>query len=380
MPSNILSGMQEIAATRKLWLTVSQALLVPLAAFAGYHFDSAILYMISGGLFGYWFRHTFFTSVPAWEAALQTALTRVAAGETSVRLDEDVAGIPPLLVQHFNNLAVELQERNRRLSGLSDQLVLATGNLGDQVMSLTSKAESDRENVHTAISELASSVETVVARSARAADVSAVASNGADEGKVAITEALGSMDTLTGELGNARTAMEELGLRIENIGGVLDVIRGIAEQTNMLALNAAIEAARAGEQGRGFAVVADEVRNLAARTQASTSEIQQMIEDVQSGARDVVDVVVEGNNQATICEEKIESACVSLAEISSEVTEMRNLNVEIDALATGQNEVVNRLGEQMLQSIARSECLLEKSGMPDLADELKELSSELRDG
>lgn len=380
MPSNILSGMQKIAVTRKPWLTVSQAVAVLLPAFAGYYFDIAMLYLIAGGLFGYWFGRAFFTKVPAWQAALQVALTRVAAGETDVRLDEGEDGIPQLLVRNFNDLVDQLQERNSRFYDLSDQLVLAAGNLGGQVVSISSKTESDKESVHSAISELASSVETVAARSERAAQVSAVASGGADEGKVVITEALGSMDMLTGELGNARAAMEELDGRIENIGGVLDVIRGIAEQTNMLALNAAIEAARAGEQGRGFAVVADEVRNLAARTQASTSEIQQMIEDVQSGARDVVNVVVEGNNQATICEEKIESACVSLAEISSEVTEMRNLNVEIDALATGQNKVVNRLGEQMLQSIARSEDLLEKSGMSGLVDELKGLSSELRHG
>lgn len=378
MPSNILSRMQEIAAARKVWLAVSLASLALLAAYTGYYSDIAMLYLVPGGIIGYWSRGRFFNKTPAWQADLAMVLQRVAAGETDVRLEEGASGIPQPLVDSFDELVANLQNRKRRFSDLSDQLVLTTGNLGDQMANISSKSESDRDSVQKAISELAGSVETVVTRSAHAAEVSATASRGADEGKVVITEALGSMDMLTGELGNARAAMEQLDGRIENIGSVLDVIRGIAEQTNMLALNAAIEAARAGEQGRGFAVVADEVRNLAARTQASTSEIQQMIEDVQNGARDVVNVVVEGNNQATICEEKIESACVSLAEISSEVTETRNLNVEIDELATSQNEVVNRLGEQMLESIARSVDLLEKSGTSNLVHELKELSSELR--
>jgi methyl-accepting chemotaxis protein len=378
MPSNILSGIQGITVGNKVWLAVGLVLSALLVAFTAYYFDIVSLYLLAGGILGFWFDRQFFSRPPAWQSALEVALQRVAAGEFAVQLEGVEGNMPRSLVRSFDDMVRQLRRRAGRLSDLSDQLVHTSGNLGDQMASLSSKSESDRENMQAAIAELVGAVETVVAQSTRAAEVSAAASRGADEGKVVITEALGSMDMLTGELNNARAAMEQLGGRIENIGGVLDVIRGIAEQTNMLALNAAIEAARAGEQGRGFAVVADEVRNLAARTQASTSEIQQMIEDVQSGARNVVNVVIEGNNQATICEEKIESACMSLAEISNEVTETRNLNVEIDELASSQNAVVNTLGEQMLQSVARSKDLLENSGMLNLANELRELSSELR--
>jgi methyl-accepting chemotaxis protein len=189
-----------------------------------------------------------------------------------------------------------------------------------------------------------------------------------------MTEALGSMDMLCGELGNARQAMQQLDVHIDSIAGVLDVIRGIAEQTNMLALNAAIEAARAGEQGRGFAVVADEVRNLAGRTQKSTREIHEMIERVQSGARNVVGVVAEGDSQARICEELIETACVSLAEISGEISSINTLNTQIDQLASQQHEVVTRLG-QWVQGFAQEQRQrMEHSGLSDMAAEIEELS------
>jgi len=186
------------------------------------------------------------------------------------------------------------------------------------------------------------------------------------------------MDMLSGELGNARQAMQQLDTHIKSIGGVLDVIRGIAEQTNMLALNAAIEAARAGEQGRGFAVVADEVRSLAGRTQRSTQEIQSMIERVQNGARDVVSVVAEGDKQAKVCEELIETACVALAEVSGEVSSIGTLNEQIDQLTAQQQDVVGRLGRDMLDS-AEARCQhAEQTDLSDTASRFQELSRTMK--
>ncbi|MDP5040935.1 MAG: methyl-accepting chemotaxis protein, partial [Paraglaciecola sp.] len=132
-----------------------------------------------------------------------------------------------------------------------------------------------------------------------------------------------------------------------SIGGILDVIRGVADQTNLLALNAAIEAARAGEQGRGFAVVADEVRTLASRTQKSTQEINSMIEVLQAGAEKAVAVMNQGKEQTTLCVQQTEKATEALQLITDAVHKAYDVSSQIEQSAKEQNVVSLEISETL---------------------------------
>lgn len=314
--------------------------------------------------------HRFFLNQPDDAVpAMLDALRRLRGGDYTGSAGESGSEIPVPLASGLNELAGWLQHRRDCMNSLAPRVA----QLAQQARRLQAggaEASSKRELSENALTELRAAVEQVTASSAQAAQASRRADEVGDEGKVAMTEALGAIDRLNRELRDARAAVQQLDEFTGTIGGVLDVIRGIADQTNMLALNAAIEAARAGEQGRGFAVVADEVRSLAAKTQQSTKEIQSMVESVRERARAVVDVVVEGDNQARVCEQLIENACVALGGVAGEIAGIRGLNTTIEGFADQQSNVVGRLAGCL--SVAAQ---TDRVGVP--GEELRELVSAL---
>jgi aerotaxis receptor len=207
--------------------------------------------------------------------------------------------------------------------------------------------QQETEQVATAVNEMSATVHEVANNTSVAADAAQAANDSVNEGTAISSEAVGLIDTLAGELDSAVQVITQLEAASEQIGGVLDVIKNIAEQTNLLALNAAIEAARAGEQGRGFAVVADEVRTLASRTQTSTAEIQKMIEQLQLGSKKAVDTMHNVNGRAKTGAEKVEKTGQVLGEIAAAMGKITDMNTQIATAAEEQSAVIEEINRSV---------------------------------
>ncbi|WP_455376808.1 methyl-accepting chemotaxis protein [Kaarinaea lacus] len=279
-------------------------------------------------------------------------------------------------IQHLQNMITIIVSDVEQLAVESAQL-RASGN----ELSLAADTQSQESNqVATSVTQMSASVHEVARNSNAAADETKVATELANNGRVIVDETATTIRQLANEVEEASMVIKQLASDSNDIGSVLDVIRGIAEQTNLLALNAAIEAARAGEQGRGFAVVADEVRTLASRTQQSTQEIQQMIERVQSSASNAVKAMDSGCTQAQLTVEKAAEADNALQEIGHIIESINAMNSQIATAAVEQtavSEEINRNVESINSSSEKT--AVGATQVATASDLLSELSIRLKD-
>ncbi|WP_436799356.1 methyl-accepting chemotaxis protein [Pseudomonas izuensis] len=210
--------------------------------------------------------------------------------------------------------------------------------------------QSTRTNsVAAAINQLGAAAQEIAHNASDASHQASAARQQAEDGRQVVQRTIEVMNELSGKIRTSCANIEVLNGKTVNIGQILEVIKGISQQTNLLALNAAIEAARAGEAGRGFAVVADEVRSLAGRTQTSALEIQQMIEELQVGARDSVTTMTESQQHS---EESVTIANLAgsrLGSVTQRIGEIDNVNQSVAAATEEQTAVVEALNVDITQ-------------------------------
>jgi methyl-accepting chemotaxis protein len=255
------------------------------------------------------------------------------------------------LATSFNQVLANLQSMVGSIQTLSE-------NLGKGATQLSTAARDNNDGINrqndlismvaTAINEMQSAIEEVAGNASRAADVTRHAQETSEKGGRIIHDSSAQVQTLAEQILKAVEVIRKLSEDSKNITSVLEVIRGVAEQTNLLALNAAIEAARAGEQGRGFAVVADEVRTLAQRTQQSTEDIQRMITTLQTGVSDIVSVMETGSEQAGETERLATEAEKELKTILESMNDIMDVNASVASATEEQTQVVEEINRNIV--------------------------------
>lgn len=280
-----------------------------------------------------------------------TAAERVAAGDLTQNLQVDRRDELGQLQASMQRMTLSLREL---IGGIGDgvtQIASAAEELSavtEQTSAGVNNQKVETDQVATAMNEMAATVHEVARNAEQASEAALVADQQAREGDRVVGEAIAQIERLAGEVVNSSEAMNQLKAESDKIGSVLDVIKAVAQQTNLLALNAAIEAARAGEAGRGFAVVADEVRSLAQRTQQSTEEIEELIASLQTGTQRVASVMDASRGLTDSSVELTRRAGGSLETITRTVSSIQAMNQQIATAAEQQSAVAEEINRSVM--------------------------------
>lgn len=320
---------------------------------------------------------------------LMDDLGRMASGDftrpvTVNSIDEigQVASSAAKLQQDMGSIVKSINQSVFRVSASAEEMAHITEQSNQAMMS----QRNETDQVATAMNEMTATVHEVAQNAQLAAESANQANSEVNTGQAVVNEAIRAIASLVQKVERAADVIQDLEKNSEEIGSVLDVIRSIAEQTNLLALNAAIEAARAGEQGRGFAVVADEVRVLAQRTQKSTEEIQGMIQRLQSGAQDAVESMKQSRSQADTTRDTAAKAGEVLNRITKAVTSINDMNTLIASAAEEQNAVAEEINRNIVNISSAAERTADSAAqtarageeLRNVAEELKHIVSKLK--
>ncbi len=302
---------------------------------------SVISLVIAGGV-AWWVVMSIRTPLASVNKVLQTISRGDLKNKIEITNDDEfgeLSGLVNELVDSLKTIIENIKDNTHELTVAADETSKVTQEANHNI----SEQRAQTTHILDSMEQMTSAVEEVATSAHSTSDEVEKAHLETQSGLKIVNSNINSITSLASEIDKASEVINQLNDYSTNIGNILDVIRGIAEQTNLLALNAAIEAARAGEQGRGFAVVADEVRTLASRTQESTSEIQEMIERLQSGAVQAVEVMQGSRAKASSSVEDIQKAGELLQTITTAISTINDMSTDIATAAEEQASVADEV-------------------------------------
>ncbi|EPP4295332.1 methyl-accepting chemotaxis protein [Vibrio navarrensis] len=312
---------------------------------------------------------------PIQQIALRFTDLGKGEGDLSQRIEVKGQDEIAQLSSGFNGFIEKIHATMKEVASTSMSLSEAAESVSSKASTTHNNSQEQRDQtiqVVTAINQMGATISEIASNAATAADTANQASDNTKLGREVVSKAKNVIARLADDVEATSQVVTQLATTTRDIGSILDVIRDISDQTNLLALNAAIEAARAGEQGRGFAVVADEVRNLASRTASSTEEIQKMINQLQSDAKDAVTAMEAGKTVTFEGVEATDEAVHVLVSISERISDISDRNTQVATATEEQSTVVHTINQNIEEINAINEVTT------NTAEELAEASRDLR--
>ncbi len=341
---------------------------------------SAFFLLVASGVLGWLFSRSIVRPLNSVVSSMQDISS--GSGDLTVRLDETAKDEIGMLARAFNTFVKKLDSIMSSVGDTTTELATASEELSTitrDTRKVVERQQEEIQHVATAIEEMTATVKDVAQNTSSTADASRHAGSQVAAGKNKLEDTVTSIQQLKQRMDESQQVVNALNEDSVKVGSVLDVIKGIAEQTNLLALNAAIEAARAGEQGRGFAVVADEVRVLAKRTQDSTEEIREIIESLQNRSEQTAAMLEQNNEDLESTVESSNQTLGVFSEIDQAVTELLEMSTQIASATEEQASVteeisrnVDTINEGAKQTLVGAEQTAESSvSLARLGDQLK---------